>query len=125
MRCLQKFGALLICILVVSACAAHPSVVTAELEATLASLNLANPAQDATRNFRRGDLRPVGTNGYTCAIPSGAGAVVTRLAQKHGIRCLAGTSDAILSRHYAKLRNRAVEYAVRYNAALSHMVYSQ
>ena len=87
----------------------------------MASLNLANPAQDATRNFRQGDLRPVGINGYICAVPEGAGVVVTQLAKKYGLRCLGGTSDAIVSHYYAQLRKQAVDYAVRYNFALAHM----
>jgi hypothetical protein len=121
MRRPQKFVALIIYAMSVSACTAHSSPTTAQLEVTLASLNLANPAQDATRNFRHGDLRPVGINGYTCAMPKGAGVVAIHLAQKYGLRCLTGTSDAIVSHYYAKLRKQAVEYAVRYNLALAHM----
>lgn len=88
------------------------------LEATLASLNLESPASDAMTNFSKGDLRLIGVNSFTCSLPGASVQVQEELAQKNGVHCLEGTSDA----GSRQLNEQAAAYALRYNVALVKLV---
>jgi outer membrane lipoprotein LolB len=96
---------------------------TRALAATLASLNLADPAADLDVHLKSGDIRFIGINGYTCTAPGVADAD-TDVVSRHGMRCLEGTSDAIENSEHASLVQKASKYAMEYNSELIRRIRS-
>lgn len=120
---MRSYLALVICLIaLLVACSSRSTSTTqsgdniATLRATLSKLNLADPAADVAAHVASGDLRPIGLNGYTCSVP---GPDANKPQQPSGIRCLAGTSDAIEGAEYGRLMTAAEVYAVAYNQALN------
>ena len=95
---------------------------THKLEATLATLNLKDPGRDAAQNVLAGDFRPVGINGFACLYAGPRSDILDRLQTQHGLRCLAGTSDATESDRHQLLIEQATAYGVAYNLALLKLV---
>ena len=90
----------------------------AQLEATLQTLRLDDPAADLRVRIEAGDLRPVGVCGFACLAPGygpGGAAVV------HGaeLRIIDGSGDVIVGDHHLALKQQAEAYARAYNAALA------
>ncbi len=106
--------------LLVPGAAASAEAVTpdAQLEATLKTLRLDDPAADMRANAEVGDLRPVGVCGFACLAPGygpdGAAAV-------HGVdlRIIDGSGDVIAGDRHMALKHRAEAYARAYNEALA------
>ena len=90
----------------------------AQLEATLRTLRLDDPAADMRANAEAGDLRPVGVCGFACLAPGygpdGAAAV-------HGVdmRIIDGSGDVIAGDRHMALKHQAEAYARAYNEALA------
>lgn len=92
------------------------------MAAALRRLESSDPAADVTAAIGRGDLRFLGIAGYTVTVP-GVLSVTgqpsdkenERLAARHGVRVIEGTSDekAVLAFQLA-----AIRYAERYNTLL-------
>jgi len=90
----------------------------AQLEATLGTLRLDDPAADLRVRIEAGDLRPVGVCGFACLAPGygpGGAAVV------HGaeLRIIDGSGDVIVGDHHLALKQQAEAYARAYNQALA------
>ena len=90
---------------------------TRVLRATLAALNLSDPAADVELHLQRGDKRFRGIFGISCAAPGTADADQP-LVQRFGVTCLEGTTDTIPDANYAPLEEKAARYASAYNAEL-------
>lgn len=90
----------------------------AQLEATLQTLRLDDPAADMRANVEAGDLRPVAVCGFACLAPGYRpdGAVVVR---GEDMRILDGSGDVIISDHHLALKHQAEAYARAYNQALA------
>lgn len=91
------------------------------LKIELSKLDLKNPENDLQKNIENGDTRFIGIYGYTLSCP---GAI--ELGGKyypHGIKPIAGTSDAIESDEHSRLIATSAEYATRYNQALTKILY--
>jgi hypothetical protein len=88
---------------------------TMRLKATLSSLKLNDPGEDAKAHVAAGDLRPVGIYGYTCSIPGPGGNLPLPSV---GIRCLDGTSDAAENEEHERLIETARVYALAYDQEL-------
>jgi hypothetical protein len=94
-------------------------------KATLATLNLANPVSDLEANLAKQDRHFIGTNGYTCWAPGIDDSdenhrLVNSLA--YGLKCLAGTCDALESDEHLALVNIAEGYAKAYNFELTRRI---
>ena len=87
------------------------------LKRTMESLHLENPTQDVDVRITNKDMRFVGVYGYSCSAP-GIEKDDLALIQKHGIRCLDGTSDYIESERHRQLIESAISYAEKYNRYL-------
>ncbi len=109
------------------ACSAPPApadqqIRTAELKATLASLDLEHPWEDAKRHVAAGDLRPVGLYGFSCSVP---GPYDPKSPWNMAdIRCLDGTGDVMYVGEYTHLTDQATAYAMTYNWALKRALKS-
>lgn len=91
---------------------------TLRLKATLSSLKLDDPGDDAKAHVAAGDLRPVGIYGYTCSIPGPEGNLPPPSV---GIRCLDGTSDVAESEEHERLIETAKAYALAYDRELKRI----
>jgi hypothetical protein len=87
------------------------------LKKTIESLNLNDPTKDVEKRIANNDMRFVGINGYTCYAPGVEKDDIT-LTQKHGMRCLEGTSDYIENEEHGRLIQTAIKYAKEYNLNL-------
>jgi hypothetical protein len=90
------------------------NVVSPELAATLAHLNLAATIADLDSNLGQNDRRFIGVNGISCGAPGKANASWP-IVKQYELRCLEGTSDALTSDADARAQRAAIEYATRYN----------
>lgn len=101
-----------------AAASAEAATPDAQLEATLKTLRLDDPAADMRANAEAGDLRPVGVCGFACLAPGygpdGAAAV-------HGVdmRIIDGSGDVIAGDRHMALKHQAEAYARAYNEALA------
>jgi hypothetical protein len=73
------------------------------------------PLRAAAESAAKGDLRYLGVHGFTVTYP-GTGAC---LQQEDLGEAISGTSDAICSDRHLRLRQRAIEFAKTYNAAIN------
>jgi outer membrane lipoprotein LolB len=96
------------------------------LKATLATLNLADPVADLEANLAKQDKRFIGINGYTCTAPGikdeDHDEYMLVHSSLYGLKCLAGTSDAIESNEHMALISRAETYARTYNVELRRRI---
>lgn len=101
-----------------AAASAEATTPDAQLEATLRTLRLDDPAADLRANIEAGDLRPVGVCGFACLAPGygpGGAAVV------HGadLRIIDGSGDVVVGDRHLALKHQAEAYARAYNEALA------
>ena len=90
----------------------------AQLEATLRTLRLDDPAADLRASIESGDLRPVGVCGFACLAPGhGGGGAAT--VQGADLRIIDGSGDVIMGERHQQLKQQAEAYARAYNAALA------
>jgi len=90
---------------------------TVLLRAELKTLDLRHPEADLRINIARALYKFIGISGLVGCVPIG----VTNsqgLVQKHGIRCIEGTGDALESKEHAALMDAVGTYAIAYNTAL-------
>jgi len=87
------------------------------LQTELGRLNLINPLQDLTDNIDRDDFRFMGLYGYAVYYPGISGQDLEYVDTYKSI-LFKGTSDAIESKHHARLIKEAKHYAKVYNEAL-------
>ena len=87
------------------------------LKTTISGLNIDHPELDVERNIGDKDLRFIGINGYACYTP-GVGPDDQSLTERHGVKCLDGTSDVIENEEHFRLTQIARKYARAYNLIL-------
>ena len=87
------------------------------LRETISTLNIEDPESDLTRNLNAGGTRFVGIYGFTCTAP-GVQESELNLLRIHGVKCLAGTSDAIEGIGHKRMIRIAENYARQYNLML-------
>ncbi|MBS7457301.1 hypothetical protein [Coralloluteibacterium stylophorae] len=92
------------------------------LRRTAASLHLDDPEGDAQRSVSEGDTRFIGITDYSCHPPGRHGTRLEALVELHGLRCLAGTSDALESAEHAQLQRELSVYGIAYNRALMKLL---
>ena len=90
----------------------------AQLEATLRTLRLDDPAADLRANVEAGDLRPVGVCGFACLAP-GYGPGGAAVVHGAGMRIIDGSGDVIVGDRHLALKQQAEAYARAYNEALA------
>ena len=114
---------ILVCIVVfagITYCVDHAGdgEATGALSAVLATLNEADPAQDVSVQVREGDMRFVGLMGVGPYFPGLSADRMPNQLDPTSYRILDGTTDALESRHHARLIERAKRYAMRFNSEL-------
>lgn len=90
----------------------------AQLEATLKTLRLDDPAADLRANIEAGDLRPVGVCGFACLAP-GYGPDGAAVVHGADLRIIDGSGDVIAGDRHMALKHQAEAYARAYNQALA------
>lgn len=86
-----------------------PQPQTAELQATLSSLNLDDPQKDMFAHVNKGDYQPVAICGFACVAPGLADQAnaPNKVVIKYKLRYLRGTTDAPESGLHAELIDTA------------------
>jgi hypothetical protein len=84
------------------------------------SLHFASPEQDALGAYHRGDLRLLGVYGYGLYVPGveESDPACDAHMEAHGVRGIAGTSDAIRASTQWWFQQKATIYVTKYNAVL-------
>lgn len=118
---LRNLGGVLLAALCACPANAEAPSKTAILKTTLASLDLANPTNEAERNFAHGDWRLIGVTDYSCMPPGREGIALEPLARTVGLRCLEGTSDALEGSEHERLDQVARLYAIAYNRRIRQL----
>ena len=83
------------------------------------TLDLANPETDLRTQIAAKSYKFIGVSGYVGCYPHGLTATDIDLVKKHGIRCIAGTSDVVESKEHGALMEEVTRYTTTYNAALA------
>lgn len=105
--------------------ASEPVVDTPEvqLQRTLQTLNLEDPAADVRAAVESGDKRPVGVCGFAClALGHGEGSASVGYSD---MRIIDGSGDVVMGEHHLALKQQAEAYARAYNLALGEWLRSQ
>jgi hypothetical protein len=101
-------------LLLLLGCAARPTVDIEPLP--LATLESADPVEDATTAFQNGDTRFAGILMYALVVPGVPGELVSAVERAYGIRVIDPEGDHFEDlEHALKIRSLSVPYAVRYN----------
>jgi hypothetical protein len=88
------------------------------LDASLESLNLAEPERDAERHLAAGDFRVIGIYGYSINFPGIPDEAWMRIFAEERFRAIEGTSDCVIGGRHMELISIASKYAERYNRHL-------
>jgi hypothetical protein len=83
---------------------------------SLAALESADPAQDASAAFQSGDTRFAGILMYALVVPGVPSELVSAVEKAYGIRVIEAEGDHFEDLEYAlKIRSLSVPYALRFN----------
>lgn len=117
----------LLAAVVVAACSAthrfgDVGAATVLMREEIKTLNLANPISDLQSHINAGSYRFVGVNGLVACYPHGVSPYQTDLVEKYGVRCIAGTSDALENEEHATMVKAVIKYASIYNSKLANFL---